>query len=156
MKRSFLCIAVLILMPFLSTAQVAVPFKIKTWYKPFMVNGFDKNKEYHGRWKIYINNDKDLIRNGRFKHGKEAGTWRYYYPEGGLYIKEKYKRNSPVVLVWRYHKNGKLAKSGTARIYRDETMAHYYWEGVWQVYDEQGNFTHTVTYVKGNLQKKNL
>ncbi|MBC5773539.1 hypothetical protein H8S95_05645 [Pontibacter sp. KCTC 32443] len=151
MNRKCLYILFLMLLPTICTAQIAVPYKIKRWYNPFQVNAFDKNKEYHGRWKIYINDDKDLIRNGRFKHGKEVGTWRYYYPGGGLYMKEKYTRNSPVIQVWRYHENGNLAKSGNAKLYRDSTMAHYYWEGEWQVFDEQGNLTHTETYLKGNL-----
>ena len=150
MKRAIVLLMVAAL-PFAAFAQPAKPFKIKRWYLPFQVNAFDKNQEYHGRWKVYINDDKDLIRNGRFRHGREVGTWYYYNPGGKLFMKEKYTRNSPVIQVWRYHENGNVAKAGTAKLYRDATMAHYYWEGDWQVFDKQGNFTHTETYLKGNL-----
>ncbi|HEY4650643.1 MAG TPA: hypothetical protein VIG72_04470 [Pontibacter sp.] len=153
MKRTA-CWFLLLLLPVMAEAQTAVPFKIWRWYLPFQVNKFDKNQEYHGRWKIYEDDTRVLRRNGRFRHGEEVGTWRYYYPGGTLYMVEKYKRNSPTIQVTRYHENGKLAKTGIARIYRDKTMAHYYWDGDWQVYDEQGNFTHTETYQKGNLLRR--
>lgn len=152
MKRTILLALFIVLLPTLSIAQTDQLAKTKRWYNPFQVNAFDKDKEYHGLWKVYLDDDKQkLIRKGRFKHGKEVGTWRYYYPSGGLYMKEKYKPNSPVIQVWRYHENGKLAKSGMAKLYRTDTMAHYYWEGDWQVFDEQGNLSHTETYLKGNL-----
>ena len=144
-------------LPFAAHAQIesitdsSKPVRIKKWYQPFRTNAFDKAGNYHGRWKIYINNDQDLIRNGRFRHGKEAGTWRYYYPEGGLYMVEKYKRGSDNIQVKKYHQNGKLAKVGTAKMISNAEMAHYYWEGEWQVYDEQGNYSHTETYLKGAL-----
>ncbi len=127
---------------------------IKKWYQPFKTNAFDKEGEYHGRWKIYINNEQDLIRNGRFRHGKEVGTWRYYYPGGGLYMIEKYKRGSDNILIRKYHENGQLGRTGQARIIRTPKETHYYWDGLWQVYDEKGKFTHTETYVKGKLLKQ--
>ncbi|MBB6610374.1 hypothetical protein H7F15_04930 [Pontibacter sp. Tf4] len=155
MKRIF-CLLLLIL-PVLAQAQQkdkteqAEKFKLKRWYLPFQVNAFDRQQEYHGRWKLYTVDGKGLVRNGRFRHGHEVGTWRYYYPNGKLFMKEKYMRNSPVIKVWRYYENGKLAKAGPAKYYNTATIAHYYWEGEWQVYDEQGNYSHTETYIKGNL-----
>jgi len=156
MKRPILWLLFLSLFSTIAAAQTEPEpkkehFKRKRWYLPFQTNAFDKNKEYHGRWKLYLQDN--LVRNGRFKHGQEVGTWRYYYPSGNIYMVEKYKRNSPVIEVWRYHENGKLAKSGKAKYYNTETLAHYYWEGEWNVYDEQGNFTHTETYLKGNILK---
>lgn len=158
MTKNFLLILLFVLLPVLTYAQVeterTAPTKIKKWYHFFRTNAFDKDGAYHGRWKIYINNDQVLVRNGRFRHGKEVGTWRYYYPNGGLYMVEKHKRRSDNVLVKKYHENGNLAKVGQAKMISTDEVAHYYWEGVWQVYDEQGNFTHTETYLKGNLLSK--
>ncbi|GAB3195711.1 hypothetical protein ABID22_001582 [Pontibacter aydingkolensis] len=51
----------------------------------------------HGRWKIYLGDDNIVIRNGRFRHGNEMGAWRYYYPSGLGYMREKYKRNSELI-----------------------------------------------------------
>src|SRR5688500_11069863 len=98
MKRTILWVLLVVLLPGISIAQTTKAVKTKHWYNPFQVNAFDKDKEYHVLWKVYLDDDKQkLIRKGRFKHGKEVGTWRYYYPGGGLYMKEKYKPNSPVI-----------------------------------------------------------
>ncbi len=95
-----------------------------------------------------------MIRNGRFRHGREVGTWKYYYPDGTLYMIEKYSRHSPEVAVSRYHENGKLARTGKAVQVSTTTMDHYYWTGPWQVYDKQGNYTHTELYENGHLIRR--
>ncbi|WP_238395821.1 toxin-antitoxin system YwqK family antitoxin [Pontibacter pudoricolor] len=158
MNKNLLLILLLFVAPVIVHAQAEInkttPVKVKKWYHFFRTNAFDKEGAYHGRWKIYINNDQDLVRNGRFRHGKEVGIWRYYYPGGGIYMVEKHKWRSGDIQVRKYHENGNLARTGQAKMISNEEEAHYYWEGVWQVYDEQGNFTHTETYVKGHLLTK--
>lgn len=158
MNKNLLFASLMLLLPFYLQAQAltdkSAPVKVKKWYHLFRTNAFDKDGAFHGRWKIYINNDQDLVRNGRFSHGKEVGTWRYYYPGGGLYMLEKHKRRSDAIKITKYHENGKLARIGQARMISTDKEVHYYYEGVWQVYDVQGNFTHTETYLKGNLLSK--
>ncbi|AKD05810.1 hypothetical protein PKOR_18405 [Pontibacter korlensis] len=117
----------------------------------FRINRLDKESKYHGRWKVYIGERRTVIRSGRFRHGVETGKWRYYYPDGVRYMVEKYNRRDNVILVKKYHENGKKAREGSARIIRSSFKDHYYWFGDWKVYDLKGNFSHTETYKSGNL-----
>lgn len=114
-------------------------------------NRFDKQDRYHGRWKIYLGDDKTLIRNGRFRHGVEVGRWKYYYPDGTLYMLEKYNRRNNIIEVQKFHENGNLARKGTARIIHSTFKDHYYWFGDWQVFDKDGAFSHIETYKSGHL-----
>lgn len=155
LRVSILCLSILLL--FLPTGAVgqekerpkqgALKQRLAFWKN----NRFDKEGRYHGRWKVYLGDDKKLIRNGRFRHGAEVGKWKYYYPSGTLYMLEKYNRRDNSIQVSKYYENGSLARTGTARIIRSTFKDHYYWFGEWQVYDEQGAFSHTETYKEGNL-----
>lgn len=122
------------------------------WW-PFKINRFDKEGKYHGRWKVYLGEGKNkvLIRDGRFKHGKEVGKWRYYYPSGSLYIYEEHNRWENTFLMKRYYENGNLMKEGHAIMINNGKSVAYFWYGEWKVYDEQGNYTHTEIYKDGNL-----
>lgn len=122
------------------------------WW-PFKINRFDKEGRYHGRWKLYLGEGKDkvLIRNGRFKHGKEVGKWRYYYPSGSLYIYEEHKRWENTFLMKRYYENGNLMKEGQAIMINNGKSVEYFWYGEWKVYDDQGNYIYTEVYKDGNL-----
>ncbi|WP_276495936.1 hypothetical protein [Pontibacter litorisediminis] len=114
-------------------------------------NRYDKQDRQHGRWKLYLGDDETLIRNGRFRHGVEAGKWKYYYPNGTLYMLEKYNRRDNIIHVQKFHENGKLARSGQARMIRSTFKDHYFWFGEWQVFGEDGKFSHTETYESGHL-----
>lgn len=119
---------------------------------PFRINRMDRLGRYHGKWKLTGPDDKTIIRKGRFRHGREVGTWRYfYYPSGSLYMVEKRKRKQDYFLVQCYHENGALAREGKARV--DETVLdiRYYWFGNWKVYNERGEYSYNEYYEKGNL-----
>ncbi|MFD2515602.1 hypothetical protein ACFSRY_17140 [Pontibacter locisalis] len=147
MKR-YLLFSFFLILPLFSIAQKKKGFLF------FKINRFDKEGKYHGRWKVYFGKDDVLIRNGRFRHGREVGTWKYYYPDGTLYMKEKYSRKSEMIKVEKYHENGALARKGKAVMARTYTIDRYYWTGEWEVYDEKGNFSHTELYSGGNLVGK--
>ncbi|OKL41510.1 toxin-antitoxin system YwqK family antitoxin [Pontibacter flavimaris] len=115
------------------------------------INRYDRQDRYHGRWKVYLGDERTVIRNGRFRHGAEVGKWKYYYPSGTRYMVEKYNRRNNIIEVQKFHENGNLARQGTARIIRSTFKDHYYWFGDWQVYDAQGNYSYTETYQSGNL-----
>lgn len=149
--RIALTLLLTIVIPYLAHAQYKAktdPAKGFLWFK---INRFDKEGERHGRWKVYFGEDNTIIRNGRFRHGNEVGTWRYYYPDGTRYMKEKYSRNSEVIRVTKYHENGKLARKGVARLIKTATLDKYFWFGEWKVYDNNGDYSHTEVYEKGNL-----
>lgn len=128
--------------------------KPKKGFLFFRMNRFDKAGEYHGRWKVFFGDDEALIHKGRYRHGTAVGTWKYYYPSGVLYMKEKYSRQSNLIRVQIFHENGELAKEGNARMSNSSTVEHYYWFGDWKVYDAQGDYSHTELYEGGNLVGK--
>lgn len=153
LHRTFYLLACLLLLPLVVLGQEEkkiIPHK-KRGFLFFKINRFDKEGKYHGRWKIYFGEDEKVIRNGRFRHGVEVGKWKYYYPDGTRYMVEKYSRHDNTISIKKYHENGELARQGVARIIRTPTQDHYYWFGEWQVFDEQGNFSHTEVYKTGNL-----
>jgi antitoxin component YwqK of YwqJK toxin-antitoxin module len=121
------------------------------WFK---INKIDKEGRNHGRWKVHLGDDNIVIRNGRFRHGKEVGTWRYYYPSGQLYMKERYSRKSDEIKVIKYHENGNIARKGSARFIQTSTLDKYFWFGDWEVYDANGNFSHLEEYKQGILIRK--
>jgi len=147
MKRIVICcVTLLLLLPSGLAGQPAL--RKGVW--PFKINRYDKQGRHHGRWKVYLTDNTTLVRNGRYKHGKERGTWRYYTAEGKLRKMEFHKPNADQFLVKIYHDNGQLEKQGMARVVETEKLIHYYWFGTWQVYDRQGQFSHSEYYVKGN------
>ncbi|RAU83328.1 toxin-antitoxin system YwqK family antitoxin [Pontibacter arcticus] len=116
---------------------------------PFRYNKLDKQGNYHGRWKLYGPDEKTLIRNGRFRHGAEIGKWRYYYLSGQLMMLEYHNRKRADFTVKRYHKNGALEKQGQARWVDEGKLIRYYWFGLWDIFNEQGQLTHQEYYEKG-------
>ncbi|WP_461490271.1 toxin-antitoxin system YwqK family antitoxin [Pontibacter sp. HJ8] len=152
MNRRFIFLLLLILVLPLLT-QAGPPLK-KLW--PFHINRFDKEGRFHGRWKLYDAEQTILIRNGRFRHGKEVGKWRYYYPDGKLRKVEYHTNKSAGFLIRFYHDNGQLEKEGMAQVVETEREIRYFWYGTWQVYDRQGQFSHTEYYEKGKEIKLKL
>ena len=152
--RLYILILALVIIPALGRAQEVIKPKAPKGFLWFKINRMDKEGRYHGRWKVYFGEDNTVIRNGRFRHGNEVGTWRYYYPDGTRYMKEKYSRKSNTLAVKKYHENGRLARRGEARIIKTSTMDRYYWFGDWEVFDLDGNFSHIEIYDRGNLVGK--
>lgn len=130
-----------------STASAQKAERKGIW--PFTVNRSDKEGRHHGRWKLYLSDNRTLLRNGRFAHGKEVGKWKYYYPSGRLRKIEYHKRGQTEFQVKFFHENGALEKQGMARVLESERVIRYFWFGSWQVYDRAGNLTHTEYYEQG-------
>lgn len=120
----------------------------------FGKNKYDGGGNAHGRWVyFYDEEEKTVMRKGRFSHGDQRRVWKYYLPDGTIYRKEKYKRGKPLrkVKTTLYHPNGKTAVKGVAFQYEDEMKIHYYWDGDWRYYAENGKLEKKVQYQKGNL-----
>lgn len=152
--RVYFILLALMALPLAGWSQQVVkpkPVKGFLWFK---INKYDKQDRQHGRWKVFFGDNNTVIRNGRFRHGDEVGTWRYYYPSGTRYMREKYKRGSELIKVEKYHENGKLARRGMARFIETSTLDKYFWFGDWEVFDTNGEYTHTEVYEGGNLVRK--
>ena len=108
-----------------------------------------KNNERHGKWIDYNSiegiNYKSI---GRYKQGFEKGTHRQFANEQ-LHRKEKYRNG--ICQTTYYHANGKILSEGKTQLDLTEKEIHWYYQGDWKFYDEQGNLLGINTYEKGNL-----
>lgn len=92
-------------------------------------NQTDAQGRKHGVWKKYYDNDQ-LRYEGRFNHGVEVDTFRFYFEDGNLRAKN-YFRNKNVVYSWQYGGDSQLAAEGKyVNMKRDS---------VWTFYDMEGN-----------------
>ncbi|MDQ4140360.1 MAG: hypothetical protein M3142_07520 [Bacteroidota bacterium] len=119
----------------------------------FGKNRLNQKKEHVGRWQYKENKeDPDQITSkGKFKNGKQVKKWKYFYPNGQIYLVEKYdsKKDFRILHATYYHKNGKIAHTGNAVQENTATRIHYYWIGDWKYYNEDGTLRKTVIYQDG-------
>lgn len=107
-----------------------------------------KNQHPHGKWTIWSDSLKTKIEStGRYRNGKECGTWRYFSPAGKLLKKEHYR--AKCIQTRYYHENGKRKSSGKARLTMEEEYTHYFVDGKWKEFDDRGKRKATVWYNKG-------
>lgn len=108
-----------------------------------------RNNERHGKWIDY-----DTIENinyksiGRYKNGLEKGTHRQF-SDKKLHRKEKYKDG--ICQTTYYYPNGRMMSEGNSELEITEKEMHWYYQGDWKFYDEQGNLLGINTYEKGEL-----
>lgn len=100
---------------------------------------------------LWINKDDngDVIykSRGRYKYGKEKGTWKYYHDKT-LFKKERH--NGDTSEMWFYHLNKKVMANGKTEINFNGIEIHWYYTGDWKYFDQQGRLLKTVTYKLGN------
>lgn len=93
------------------------------------INQTDAQGRKHGLWKKYYPNEQ-LRYQGRFNHGVEVDTFRFYFEDGNLKAKNFF-RGKGVVYSWQYGGDSQLAAEGkyigTKR------------DSVWTFYDIDGN-----------------
>ena len=93
------------------------------------VNQTDSQGRKHGLWKKFYDNDQ-LRYEGRFDHGVEVDTFKFYFEDGGLKAKNFFRGKS-VVYSWQYGGVNQLAAEGkyigTER------------DSIWTFYDIDGN-----------------
>lgn len=117
----------------------------------FKSNRTDKDGERHGKWKTYWNEERDNIyRKGKFKHGLETGKWKYYDELGNLVKTEKYVFNRKIIITKNYFASGKLESEGEAHLLNEtDGTLHYFWQGTWKFYSQEGELLRAEEYVKG-------
>lgn len=108
------------------------------------VNGFKQ-----GKWVL-----KDTINNVVYKQvafynkGEEVKKWRTY-KDDKKYKTEKYKKG--ICLVTFYHPNGKVALNGKTKQEVSDNQIHWFYDGDWFLFDENGKLKATKIYEKGKL-----
>ena len=125
----------------------------QTIKKLFGKNNLNRQKEHAGRWEYKEDKENPgaITSKGRFKNGKQVKKWKYFYPNGRLYLVEKYdsKKDTRVLNATYYHPNGNVMHVGQAIQENTKEKMHYYWIGQWQYYNEDGSLQKTVLYDKG-------
>ncbi len=101
------------------------------------VNQTDAQGRKHGLWKKYHENEQ-LRYIGRFDHGVEVDTFKFYFEDGNLKAKN-YFRKKGVVYSWQYGGENQLAAEG---LYIDTKR-----DSVWTFYDIDGNLLSREAYL---------
>ncbi|MBT2556883.1 hypothetical protein J7E24_03745 [Hymenobacter sp. ISL-91] len=125
-----------------SCARVPVGF----WSR----NRFDQQEQRHGPWRTYLDAQQHLLNKGRYRHGREAGRWRYFSPGGLPERTERFhRRPAGLITLTVYHPNGQIARRGKARYQSTATTERFFWFGEWRCYDETGHPLPSEFYVNG-------
>ena len=103
-------------------------------------NRLDKNGRRDGRW---IRNDKDgsVIFEGTYDHGKETGTFKYYYPDKTLKIENTFIVPGRICSHKAYDEKGHLLATG---FYNQKNR-----DSIWHIYNEDGALIKIAHYKMG-------
>ena len=107
-----------------------------------------KNNLQHGRWITIDTFETPYTIHAKYRKGKEVGTWKYL-EAGKLVKKEKHKRAK--CYTEYYYSSGKLMKKGYTKYDNNEKDIHWYYQGDWFFYDENGKLQYIKTFEKGEL-----
>lgn len=112
-----------------------------------------KNKQQHGYWITYADNDKKIIlTKGRYKNGVQVGKWTYNTFSGVKERTEIYRGKK--MRITHFHANGKIAVKGKAKIVVDNAKLHFYYYGPWEYYTETGLLQKISYYENGKLMRE--
>ncbi|WP_036678205.1 toxin-antitoxin system YwqK family antitoxin [Daejeonella oryzae] len=100
-----------------------------------------------GLWITKDENEGSIYKSrGRFKQGRETGTWKFKHGKN-IYKREKYRGNSSKLTF--YHPNKKVMASGITLLDSSATGLHWYYSGDWAFFDPAGKLIKTFTYKLG-------
>ena len=120
----------------------------------FKINKSDKHGNRQGYWEHYWNDEGDIQRKGKYKHGLEVKKWKYYDLNGKLIKQEKYSKKRDVINIKTYYDNKKIKSNGKAfLINENDSILHFYWQGPWNYYSPTGVLEKTEWYEKGKIKK---
>ena len=112
------------------------------------------HKKKEGFWREDSSYDSiKLIAKGYYKNGEKTGKW-CYFENGKVIKKEKYRQN--ICYIKDFHKNGKLAAKGQTKIEETKEEIHWFYDGLWQFYDENSKLKEKRFYEKGELIKDSI
>jgi antitoxin component YwqK of YwqJK toxin-antitoxin module len=119
---------------------------------------YDKQLRQHGPWPTYYDDaERHPMALGRYRHGRYAGRWRYYAPNGEIERKERFARQPyGLISITEYQDGGKKKRQGQARILDEPDGIHFFWFGDWKVFDTQGHQVAVEHYDRGHLRGTQL
>lgn len=107
-----------------------------------------RNNERVGRWVEFDTIEGKIYKSvGRFKKGIGKGTHRQF-SDKKLVREEKYKDD--ICHTIYYHENGKIMTEGNTKMVVTEKEIHWFYNGDWKFYDENGQLLGIRTYENGN------
>ncbi|WP_205504445.1 toxin-antitoxin system YwqK family antitoxin [Rufibacter psychrotolerans] len=117
---------------------------------PWQWNRVDKQGNRTGKWRAYYNHKPDqLMYTGRFKKGKERGTWKTFSADGKLERLEKYEPKHKRIKTTFYHPNGTVSHRGMAYLFEEKNLLMYKWHGDWHYYDSTGQWRGWKSFSRG-------
>lgn len=134
MKLSFISLFILLLFSLPADAQL-----------------FKKNKKQDslrsGKYIEYGYEDTTVVvTKGRFKDGRPCKTWKYYYEDGIIRMKIKYRDR---LKIKYYTQSGRLNQKGYAMLDFNAADTHFYWHGIWKYYDDRRKLYRIAIYENG-------
>jgi hypothetical protein len=119
----------------------SVPLTSQAIVWPWKWNQVNKDGNRAGKWRAYyVHKPQQLMYTGKFRNGKERGTWKTYSEYGKLEILEKYEPRHKRIRTTFYHPNGKVSHEGLAYLFEEKNLLKYQWHGDWQYYDSTGTW----------------
>jgi len=107
------------------------------------------NKKREGLWIEQYSIDSIQYKSvGKYKNGDPIKKWRYYL-NGKIIKREKYKGN--ICKTTTFFENGKIQSKGHTKTTTDTIEIHWFYDGVWNFYNEKGRPTIKKKYSNGEL-----
>lgn len=108
-----------------------------------------RNNERVGRWVEYDTIDGKIYKSvGRFRDGIGKGTHRQF-SDKKLVREEKYKND--ICHTIYYYDNGNIITEGNTKMVVTDEEIHWFYNGDWKFYDENGQLLGIRTYENGNV-----
>lgn len=107
------------------------------------------NKKREGHWIEKYSLDSLHYRSvGHYTNDEPIKKWRYYL-DGEIIKKEKYKARFCKTRL--YHKNGRLQSKGKTVLDTSGKYPHWYYDGEWKSYNNDGRLLSRRIYREGQL-----
>ena len=107
------------------------------------------NKKREGLWIEYYEVDSSKYKSvGKHKNDDPIKKWRYYL-NGKIIKREKYK--GAICKTTTFFENGKIQSKGHTKTTTDSIATHWFYDGVWNFYNEKGKPTIIKKYSNGEL-----
>ena len=107
------------------------------------------NKKREGLWIEQYSIDSIQYKSvGKYKNGDPIKKWRYYL-NGKIIKREKYKGN--ICKTTTFFENGKIQSKGHTKTTTNSIEIHWFYDGVWNFYNEKGKPTIIKKYNNGEL-----
>ena len=107
------------------------------------------NKKREGLWIENYSVDSSKYKSiGKYKNDDPIKKWRYYL-NGKIIKREKYK--GTICKTKTYFENGKIQSKGHTKTITNNIEIHWFYDGVWNFYNEKGKPTIIKKYNNGEL-----